>query len=61
MAEVCAKLDLVHVDDPFRDEEFRELRERVERFAEDHETVYVLFNNDAMYENARWFQELLEE
>ncbi|MGZ0745789.1 DUF72 domain-containing protein [Haloparvum sp. AD34] len=43
----------------YSDAELRELRERVDELSESHETVYVLFNNDAMYENARRFQELL--
>lgn len=45
----------------YSEEELRELRDRVSELLADHETVYVLFNNDEMYENARSFQELLSE
>lgn len=37
------------------------LAERVEDLRADHETVYVLFNNDAMFENARAFTDRLDD
>ncbi|WP_435145217.1 DUF72 domain-containing protein [Halobaculum sp. P14] len=36
--------------------ELRELDDAVSDLRDDHETVYVLFNNDAMFENARSFR-----
>ncbi len=41
--------------------DLRELRAAVADLLDDHEGVYVLFNNDAMVENARTFRELLAE
>lgn len=37
------------------------LAERVQDLRADHETVYVLFNNDAMFANARAFRERVDE
>lgn len=44
----------------YSDGELDTLAERVADLRTDHETVYVLFNNDAMFENARAFQNRLD-